>query len=201
MWPRPCTRSWGDAPCDPATMVRSPALPSHRTMAVKRILDVAGSALGLTPAAASVGNRCGHRKARESRPGFLPSGTDRTGRPLIPDFQVSDPWCVDAARAGTALTVRADTRSYAGRRMFLRSNKIDELPQLINVLAGDMSIVGPATRGAGIHEILHAGSARDHPLNAAGNDRLRSHPVSRRKFATRSGTAIRSTSIGVRSCR
>ena len=62
------------------------------------------------------------------------------GRPfLIYKFRTM---VCDASRKGGLITVGADPRiTRVGR--ILRKTKLDELPQLINVLKGDMSFVGP----------------------------------------------------------
>ncbi|MGH8610595.1 MAG: sugar transferase [Gammaproteobacteria bacterium] len=121
----------------------NPALgrPSRGTLALKRALDVLGSAVGLfilSPLFLAIAiaikfDSPGEVLFRQVRVG-------RDGRPFrIFKFRSM---VVSAPLLGTALTVRADSRiTRVGA--FLRRCKLDELPQLLNVLAGDMSLVGP----------------------------------------------------------
>ena len=109
--------------------------------ATKRMFDVAAALTGLVllaPLFVVVAVWI-----RLDSPGPVFFRQERVGRGGVP-FRIHKfrTMRVAAESPGPALTIGADTRiTRAGA--FLRRTKIDELPQLIDVLRGDMSIVGP----------------------------------------------------------
>ncbi|MFZ4410323.1 MAG: sugar transferase [Paracraurococcus sp.] len=59
----------------------------------------------------------------------------------------------DAEKAGAVWAQKRDPRiTRVG--LFLRKTRLDELPQLINVLAGDMAIIGPRPERPGFYQAL-----------------------------------------------
>jgi lipopolysaccharide/colanic/teichoic acid biosynthesis glycosyltransferase len=66
----------------------------------------------------------------------------RVGRGLTPFAIVKFQTMVDDAQRAGTVTARGDRRITAVGKV-LRATKLDELPQLINVLRGEMSLVGP----------------------------------------------------------
>ena len=113
--------------------------PSAATMACKRAFDILCSFLGLTvlsPVLLVVSVL-----VAVTSPGGVFFRQERIGKD-------GKPFCIFKFRsmrkdnAGLKITTGNDSRiTPVGR--FLRKSKIDELPQLINVLVGDMSLVGP----------------------------------------------------------
>ena len=80
---------------------------------------------------------------RLDSPGPVFFRQQRVGRHGVP-FRIHKfrTMVVDAAERGPSLTVGADARITRVGRL-LRTRRLDELPQLIDVLKGDMSLVGP----------------------------------------------------------
>lgn len=108
---------------------------------IKRVFDTIVAAVGLVLFASPMLVIAGWIKLDSAGPVFFRQ--ERVGRFgcrfRIHKFRTM---VLDAAAQGPAITTRRDPRvTRAGT--FLRHYKLDELPQLIDVLSGDMSLVGP----------------------------------------------------------
>ncbi len=108
---------------------------------MKRAFDVTFSLLGLILLSPLFLLACALIKLTSAGPAFFTQ--ERVGQHFRP-FHIMKfrTMVADAPQQGGQLTAGRDPRiTCVGR--FLRATKIDELPQLINVLVGDMSFVGP----------------------------------------------------------
>jgi len=107
----------------------------------KRLLDVIGASIGLI-LLGPVMLWCAHRIVRES-PGPAIFRQDRVGRDgRIFQIQKFRTMYSDVERYAVAPKDGSDQRITPFGR-FLRITSLDELPQFINVLKGEMSLVGP----------------------------------------------------------
>lgn len=106
----------------------------------KRALDVVASAAGLVALLPLLAALALAVRADGGPAFFRQERIGRDGRPFrLWKFRTMVP---DAARLGPPLTSAHDPRVTAVGR-WLRRARLDELPQLLNVLAGEMSLVGP----------------------------------------------------------
>jgi exopolysaccharide biosynthesis polyprenyl glycosylphosphotransferase len=135
-------------------IVRSVVHDSQRDveLLVKRLLDIGGSAVGLVVLSPLIAITALVIRLRDGAPIlFRQTRIGRHGRPftiykfrtMARDAEQHHEEVVGHANAnGSAFRLRQDPRvTDLGR--FLRRSSIDEIPQLLNVLRGDMSLVGP----------------------------------------------------------
>jgi lipopolysaccharide/colanic/teichoic acid biosynthesis glycosyltransferase len=108
---------------------------------IKRFFDIVVSAVGITlllPFLAAIA-----AAVKLTSPGPVFFRQERMGRGGLPFFILKFRSMVqDAPKLGGPITVGDDPRITRIGRL-LRNTKLDELPQLFNVLKGDMSLVGP----------------------------------------------------------
>jgi lipopolysaccharide/colanic/teichoic acid biosynthesis glycosyltransferase len=125
-----------------------------RLDSVKRAMDVALALIGLVLAAplliVAIGLICA---SSPGSPVFAQSRIGRHGKPFMmyklrtmsskaASKRESLHLLYDTSMTGPVIKVQHDPRVFPLGR-FLRKTSIDELPNLVNVLIGDMSIVGP----------------------------------------------------------
>ena len=115
--------------------------PSRLTLVLKRSFDITVSAAAILALLPLFGVVALAIKLDSPGPVFFRQARVGRGGTSFRIFKFRS-MCSDAAKKGASLTVKADPRvTRVGD--FLRNHKIDELPQLFNVLAGSMSFVGP----------------------------------------------------------
>ena len=110
-----------------------------QSLLAKRLFDISASALGLLALSPLLALLALWVKCDSAGPVFFRQ--ERVGLRGKP-FRIYKFRSMRVDNAGLQITVGEDSRITRSGR-FIRAYKLDELPQLLNVLTGDMSIVGP----------------------------------------------------------
>jgi lipopolysaccharide/colanic/teichoic acid biosynthesis glycosyltransferase len=120
---------------------------------MKRLLDISAALLGLLVTSPILLMSALAIKLTSRGPVLFRQ--ERVGQNFRP-FRINKfrSMVVDAPNQGRAITAGADPR-ITGIGHFLRKTKLDELPQLWNVLVGEMSLVGPRPEVAKYVELFH----------------------------------------------
>ena len=126
----------------PVINIRYVPLSNTFPAAVKRLMDIIGSLLAIAVSSPVMLVVCILIKA--TSPGPLIFKQERVGRQNRPFMMYKFRSMVvqDESSEKHAWTVKNDPR-VTGVGKFIRKTSIDELPQLFNILKGDMSLVGP----------------------------------------------------------
>lgn len=133
---------------DRAMPVSSPP-PRQALLVGKRAMDIVLSLLALLALAPLMLAVAAIIKAASPGPVlFCQMREGRDGRPFR-IYKFRSMYCDRCDPAGVAQTVKGDRRVNAIGRFIRRAN-IDELPQLFNILKGEMSLVGPRPHPIGI---------------------------------------------------
>jgi len=119
---------------------------------MKRLLDLFGSTVGLVLLAVPFAVIAVLIKLDSPGPVFFRiERVGQNGKPFVPwKFRTM---VAGAPNMGLGLNVSESDSRITRLGNFLRNSSIDELPQLINVLRGEMSLVGPRPTFA--HQVAH----------------------------------------------
>jgi lipopolysaccharide/colanic/teichoic acid biosynthesis glycosyltransferase len=114
---------------------------SKLSMSIRRLLDVVAAAIGLVVLSPLLLVIAALVKLHDGGPVFYKAKRVGKGGALFHLLKFRS-MVVNADKTGQMVTTQADSRVTPIGRL-LRKTKLDELPQLVNVLIGEMSLVGP----------------------------------------------------------